>query len=331
MTPAPETPMLAITYLAPSRLWFLLGVAALAAVYLVLQSRRRTYAVRFTNLDLLQSVAPRSPGWRRHLPAVVLLLALSALVVALARPAREEKVPRERATVILAIDTSLSMMAEDVPPDRLTAAQSAARTFLEILPPKINVGLVSFNGVATIEVPPTTDRARVVDAIDRLELEERTAIGEGIFASLQAVEQAPRAAGDDPDEPVPARIVLMSDGKTTYGRPDTAGANAAREADVPVNTIAFGTDQGYIVLPGEVERIPVDVDREALEAIADATDGKAYTAATEGELREVYRNIGSSVGFSIEFREIGLWFVGVGLALLFASSALSLLWFSRLP
>lgn len=323
--------MLALTYLAPSRLWLLLGVAALAAVYLVLQSRRRTYAVRFTNLDLLQSVAPRSPGWRRHLPAIILLLALSALVVALARPAREEKVPRERATVILAIDTSLSMMAEDVRPDRLTAAQSAARTFLDILPPKINVGLVSFNGVATIEVPPTTDRARVLDAIDRLELEERTAIGEGIFASLQAIRQAPRAVGDDPDEPVPARIVLMSDGKTTYGRPDTAGANAAREADVPVNTIAFGTDHGVIFLPGEAQPIPVDVDREALEAIADATDGRAYTAATEAELREVYRNIGSSVGFSIEFREVGLWFIGVALALMFASSALSLLWFSRLP
>lgn len=323
--------MFAITYLAPSRFWLLLGVAALAAAYIVLQSRRRTYAVRFTNLDLLQSVAPRSPGWRRHVPAIVLLLALTSIVWALARPARVEKVPRERATVILAIDTSLSMMAEDVPPDRLTAAQNAARTFLDILPPKINVGLVSFNGVATIDVPPTTDRARVLDAIDRLKLDERTAIGEGIFASLKAIEQAPRAAGDDPDAPVPARIVLMSDGKTTYGRPDAAGANAALEAKVPVNTIAFGTDNGVIQLPGEVAPVPVDVDRAALEEIADQTKGKAYTAATEAELREVYRNIGSSVGFTEEFREIGLWFVGVALVLMFLSSTLSLVWFSRLP
>jgi Ca-activated chloride channel family protein len=323
--------LFAITYLAPSRLWLLLGVALLAAAYITLQTRRRTYAVRFTNLDLLQSIAPKSPGWRRHIPAIILLLALSSVVVALARPARVEKVPRERATVILAIDTSLSMMATDVRPDRLRAAQSAARTFLDSLPPKINVGLVSFNGVATVDVPPTTDRARVLDAIDRLELGERTAIGEGIFASLKAIELAPRAAGDDPNAAVPARIVLMSDGKTTYGRPDDVGAAKAKEEKVPVNTIAFGTDNGEIIIPGEVAPVPVDVDREALEKIADATGGKAYTAETQGQLREVYRNIGSSVGFTEEFREIGLWFVGVALGLMFLSSILSLAWFSRLP
>jgi Ca-activated chloride channel family protein len=253
------------------------------------------------------------------------------MVVALARPAREERVPRERATVILAIDTSLSMMAEDVPPDRLSAAKSAAKTFLTIIPPKINVGLVGFNGTGTILVPPTTDRARVTAAIDRLELDERTAIGEAIFTSLQAIRQAPVSEDDADNEEVPARIVLMSDGKTTVGRPDSVGANAAKEAGVPVNTIAFGTDNGVIVLPEEPIPVPVDVDREALERIADATDGKAFTAATEGELREVYRNIGSSVGFEIEFREIGLWFIGLAMVLLFLSSSLSLLWFSRLP
>lgn len=322
---------LALTYLSPGKLWLLALVAALGVVYVVLQTRRRTYAVRFTNLDLLQSVAPRSPGWRRHVPAIVVLLALSSMVVALARPAREERVPRERATVILAIDTSLSMMAEDVPPNRLAAAQAAAKTFLDDIPDKINVGLVGFNGSGTILVPPTTDRARVRTAIDGLELDERTAIGEAIFAALQAVKQAPPAEDDLDNEEVPASIVLMSDGKTTVGRPDSVGANAAQEAGVPVNTIAFGTDEGVIVLPSEPAPVPVDVDREALERIAEATDGKAFAAASEGELREVYRNIGSSVGFEIEFREIGLWFVGLGLALVFLSSTLSLLWFSRLP
>lgn len=322
---------LAITYLSPDKFWLLLAVAAIAVTYAVLQTRRRSYAVRFTNLELLQSIAPKSPGWRRHVPALLLLVALSSMVVALARPAREERVPRERATVILAIDTSLSMMAEDVAPNRLEAAQSAAKSFLTILPPKINVGLVSFAGSGTILVPPTTDRARVTSAIDRLELEERTAIGEAIFTSLQAIRQAPVSEDDADNEEVPARIVLMSDGKTTVGRPDSVGANAAREAGVPVNTIAFGTDNGVIVLPEEPIPVPVDVDREALERIADATDGKAFTAATEGELREVYRNIGSSVGFEIEFREIGLWFIGLAMVLLFLSSSLSLLWFSRLP
>lgn len=323
--------MLALTYLAPQRFWLLLGVAALAVAYVVLQTRRRAYAVRFTNLDLLQSVAPRSPGWRRHIPAIAMLMAISTLVVSVARPAREERVPRERATVIMAIDTSLSMMAEDVEPDRLTAAQAAAKQFLTILPPKINVGLVAFNGTGTILVPPTTDRAQVRTAIDRLELDERTAIGEAIFTSLQAIQQAPPAEGDEDNEEVPARIVLMSDGKTTVGRPDSVGAQAAREAGVPVNTIAFGTDHGVIVIPEEPAPVPVDVDHEALEAIADATDGKAFRAATEGELREVYRNIGSSIGYEIVFNEVSRWFVGLAMVLMFLGSTLSLLWFSRLP
>ncbi len=328
MTPATT---LALTYLAPSRFWLLLIVAGLAAAYIVLQRRRRSYAVRFTNLELLASVAPKSPGWRRHLPAIVVLVALGALVVSLARPAREEKVPRERATIILAIDTSLSMEATDVPPNRLVVAQNAARTLLDILPEKINVGLVSFNGEGTILVPPTTDRAQVRQAIDTLELDERTAIGEAIITSLDAIKLAPRAEGDLDNEEVPARIVLLSDGKTTVGRPDSVGSAAAKEAGVPVHTIALGTDHGVIYLPDEPVPVPVDVDREALRRIAEETGGKSYTAATEGELREVYRNIGSSVGFEIEFREVGLWFVGVGVALLFLSSTLSLLWFQRLP
>jgi Ca-activated chloride channel family protein len=323
--------MLALTFLATQRLWLFVLVIAMAVAYVVLQTRRRTYAVRFTNLDLLQSVAPRSPGWRRHIPALFLLAALSLLIVSLARPAREERVPRERATVIMAIDTSLSMMAEDVAPDRLTAAQAAAKTFLDILPPKINVGLVSFNGTGTILVPPTTDRAQVRRAIDGLELDERTAIGEAIFTSLQAIRQAPPAEGDEENEEVPARIVLMSDGKTTVGRPDSVGAQAAKDAGVPVNTIAFGTENGVIILPEEPAPVPVDVDHEALEAIADQTEGKAFRAATEGELREVYRNIGSSIGYEIEFQEVGRWFVGTGFIVLLLGSCLSLVWFSRLP
>lgn len=323
--------MLALTYLAPQRFWLLLGVAALAVAYVVLQTRRRAYAVRFTNLDLLQSVAPRSPGWRRHIPAIAMLMAISTLVVAVARPAREERVPRERATIIMAIDTSLSMMAEDVEPSRIVAAQAAATQFLTIIPPRINVGLVSFNGTGTILVPPTTDRARVRTAISTLELDERTAIGEAIFTSLQAIKQAPPAEGDEDNEEVPARIVLMSDGKTTVGRPDSVGAQAAREAGVPVDTIAFGTEHGVIVIPEEPAPVPVDVDHEALEAVADATDGRTYRAATEGELREVYRNIGSSIGYELVFNEVGRWFVGAGMVLLFLSSFLSLLWFSRLP
>lgn len=326
--------MIAITYLAPSRFWLFMVVIALAAGYVALQVRRKGYAVRFTNLDLLASVAPKQPGWRRHLPAAVLLVALSSMVVALARPAREEKVPRERATVVMAIDTSLSMMATDVAPNRLDAARRAAKTFLDIIPPKINVGLVSFNGSADIVVRPTTDRLAVKQGIDTLELAERTAIGESIITSLKAVKLAPKARDDT--QPVPARIVLMSDGETTVGRPDSVGIQAAKAAKVPVSTIAFGTDNGTITLPnpngsGELVTQEVDVNTRALERIANDTGGKAFTAATAGELKKVYENIGSSVGFVVEFREIGLWFVGLALLMLFMSSAMSLLWFSRLP
>ena len=327
--------MIAVSFLAPSRLWLFVIVFALAAAYVTMQVRRKGYAVKFTNLDLLRSVAPRQPGWRRHLPAVVMLIALCSMVLAVARPARQERVPRERATVILAIDTSLSMMATDVAPDRIRAAKTAADAFLKIIPPKINVGLVSFNGSATVNVPPTTDRLAVKNAIDNLELAERTAIGEAIFTSLDAVKLAPKA-DDGNKTPVPARIVLMSDGETTVGRADAIAAREAVRRKVPISTIAFGTDHGVITMAnpdGSGEQITqeVNVNTEALAAIARETGGKAFTAASEKQLREVYENIGSSVGYTLEFREIGLWFVGFALLMMFISSTMSLLWFSRLP
>lgn len=317
-----------MSFLEPLRLWLLVGVAALAVLYAVLQLRRRTYAVRFTNVDLLRSVAPRRPGWRRHVAAGVYLLALVALVVGFARPTRDERVPRERATIIMAIDVSLSMEATDVPPSRLEAAQAAARQFLDLVPPKINIGLVTFSGVASVRVPPTTDREAVRRVIDTLELDERTAIGEAIFASLDAIAAVPP---DEEGTPPPARVVLMSDGTTTDGRPNEEGVAAARDAGVPVSTIAFGTDYGTIRVPEEPVPIPVPVDRPALAAIAQGTGGEFYAAATEAELTRVYEDIGSSVGFVTEQREISTWFVGGALGLLLVAGSLSLVWFSRLP
>ncbi|CAN5651852.1 VWA domain-containing protein [soil metagenome] len=315
-----------MSYLAPERLWLLLAVAALVVAYLVLQSRRGDYAVRFTNLALLDVVAPKRPGWRRHVPAVLFLAAVVSLVVAFARPARDEQVPRERATVILAIDTSLSMEAADVEPNRLAAAQDASRAFLDIVPETLNVGLVSFDGIARVRVQPTTDRQAVRLAVGRLELGESTAVGEAIYASLDAIESAPPSPTG---EPVPARIILMSDGETTVGRPDAQAVELAQERDVPVSTIAFGTDQGVVEIEGE--RVPVPVNGPALESIADATDGTFFRALSAGQLTEVYQDIGSSVGFVNEQREIGQWFVGAALLLAFATAGFSLAWFSRLP
>ena len=318
------------TFLSPGWLWLLLGVAALLIVYLVLQLRRRAYAMRFANLDLLGKLAPKRPGWRRHLAFAALLLALASLTTAMAKPTKDTKVPRDRATVMMAIDVSLSMRAEDVSPNRLEAAQAAAKEFVGLLPPRINLGLVTFSGTATVAVSPTTDRASVLRAIDNLELAERTAIGEAIFSCLDAVKtfQA-QLQGTDPSEGnAPARIVLMSDGSNTWGRSPEQAVGAAKQAAVPVSTIAFGTDTGYIDLEGQ--RVVVPVDHEKLKEIADGTGGSYYAAASAEQLSSVYRDLGSQIGYTTERREITTWFVGIGLLFAFGAAGLSLLWSNRL-
>lgn len=315
-----------MTYLAPSRLWLLVAVAAVAVAYVVLQWRgRHRYAVRFTNLALLGSVAPRRPGWRRHVPAALLLCSLVAMVGALARPAREEEVPRERATIMLAIDVSISMDATDIAPSRLEAAKAAAVAFTSDLPEPVNLGLVSFAGTATVRVAPTTDRSQVTRAIDRLDLAEATAIGDAVMASLDAIESMPLAG----DEPLPATIVVMSDGETTAGTPNAVAARAAVEAGVPVNTIGFGTDEGTITYEGATVTVPVN--QEDLSDLAAATGGQSFAAVTGEELRSVYADIGSSIGFERERREVAAWFQGAALGLALVGAVASLAWFSRLP
>ena len=319
-----------MSFLDPAKLIALVVVAVLAAAYVVQQRRREQYAVRFTNLALLDQVAPRRPGWRRHAAAAGLLVTLASLVLAFARPTHEENVPRERATIVLAVDVSLSMEADDVRPTRLEALQSAAQQFLDSVPPSINVGLVSFAGAARVAVTPTTDRELVRGAIQRLKLAEGTAIGEAIFTSLDAIDamdqQTP--AGEDP---VPAAIVLMSDGATRLGRPNDLAAEAAKKAGVPVSTIAFGTDHGTIVDPQSGSLVPVPVDKAALRDIADSTGGSFFAATTEGELSSVYKDIGSSIGYEKVDKEITTWFVGAALLGLVATASMSLAWFSRLP
>ncbi len=315
------------SFLAPVRLWLLVAVGALAVVYVVTQLRRRRYALRFTNLELLDKVAPARPGWRRHLPAAGFLLALAALVVAFARPSQDTSVPKEQATVIMAIDTSLSMQADDVRPSRLDGAKEAAVGFVEDLPDNLNLGLVSFNGVATIRVQPTINHDAAIAAIESLELGPATAIGEAIFAALDAIESIAEEEGEGP----PARIVLMSDGETTVGRADQDAIEAAQQAGIPVSTIAFGTDEGIIVIPEEEFPIAVPVNREKLQAIADGTGGQFFTASSTGELAEVYQDIGSQISFETIKDEIAPSYMGLALVLLALSAVMSLAWFSRLP
>src|SRR5215211_8091386 len=198
-----------MTFQSPLWLLALLVVVGLVAVYVLLQLRRTAYAARFTNVALLGTIVPKRPGWRRHLAFGVVALGLATLVVSLAVPSTEVQVPRERATVVMAVDVSLSMQATDVEPDRFQAMQTAAKEFIDVLPERINLRLVSFAGTATTLVPPTTDRAQVRSAIDNLDLAESTAIGEAISTSLTAIEnfQSTVEAGDA--EPPPARIVLL--------------------------------------------------------------------------------------------------------------------------
>jgi Ca-activated chloride channel family protein len=320
-----------VTFLAAQRFWLLIPVVLLAALYVLSELRRRDYAMRFTDVSLLASVAPRRPQWfRRQVPAVLLILALTSLVVSLARPAHASKVPRERATVMLAIDVSNSMAATDVSPTRLVAAKEGAQAFIDQLPARINLGLVSFSGVATVQVEPTRDRQAVRQAINGLELGPSTAIGEGVFACLQAIKDS-SARLRDAQGPPPARIVLISDGSTKTGRSNDEAARAAKAAKVPVDTIAYGTQDGTVVLPGQPIPIPVPVNEAALRQLADSTGGSYHRATSGDELRGVYKGLGSSIGFTTIHKEIDGWFTGIGLALGLVSAALGLWWRARLP
>jgi Ca-activated chloride channel family protein len=323
--------------------WWLLGllvVAGLAVGYAVLLRRRRRDVVRFTNLELLDRVAPHRPGWYRHLPAAALIAALAVLTVALAGPMAEAKVPRNRATVVLVIDVSLSMQATDVEPSRLAAAQAAAKAFADQLTPGINLGLVSFAGTAAVLVSPTVDREPVKRAVDGLKLSESTATGEAIFAALQSVETFSQSvAGTTEEGPPPARIVLMSDGKQTVPggvtpeeeqRGSFTAARAAAAAGIPVSTISFGTEYGSIEInPGE--RTPVAVDDASMQRIAELSGGQFFTAASEEELRQVYAELGEQIGY--ETRRVDTsrpWLAG-GTLLLVVGVGTGLAFGRRLP
>jgi len=310
-----------MTFAAPARLGLLLVVAGLAVSYVVAQRRRPRYAVRFTNLELLDVIAPDRPGFRRHLPAVALLASTIAMVLGLARPAWPVRVTRPAGAVVVAVDVSPSMMATDVRPDRLAAAQEAVAHFADLLPHRIHLGLVSFAGTAIVVVPPTSDHELVRRALGQLTFRSETSLGEAIHASLDAL------ASDD--KGTAAGIVILSDGASTTGRPDGAAAQRARSAGVPVSTIAFGTPGGTVVLGGETLSVPPD--KAALRSIAKTTGGRFFEAASASELTQVYRTIGRSVVTVDERKDLTAWFLGAALALTLIASTLALTWFARLP
>lgn len=315
-----------MTFLTPLWLLALLPVAGLALAYVLAQRRRQRYAVRFASLPMLERVVPRRPGWRRHVPAALVLLALASMGLAAARPELSLRVPYDRATVLVAIDVSGSMAATDVAPNRLEAAKTAAGAFVEELPDSMNVGIVTFAGTAATVAPPSTDHDEVRDRIDALTLGGGgTAIGEAVFSSLSEMR---RFATEAADEPAPTRLVLLSDGANSSGRSPEQAAAAALAAELPVSTIAYGTPDGTIENGGRQLRVPVD--HEALRDLAEGTGGTAYTAESSAELRGVYSDINSSIGWRTEEREVTAYLAALGLLLALGAGALSLRWFSRL-
>ncbi len=316
-----------MTWLSPERLWLLAAVAALAVAYVLAQRRRSRYAVRFTNLKLLDRVAPKRPAWRRHVPAGLFLGMLALLIVGFAQPQAEVRVPRERATVLVAVDVSRSMLADDVAPDRLTAARDAARVFVGDLPGKFNVGLVGFAGTASVFVPPGTDRAQLDGGIGRLADGASgpggTAIGDAIATALDQIRSVDAAAEQDVP---PARVVVLSDGANTAGQNPAEAAGLASELGVPVDAISFGTTAG--VIEGAQ---PVPVDGETLRSVAQATGGNFFEAGSAAELRNAYADIGSSVGYETERQDVSARFIGIGLVFAALAALASMFWFARLP
>ncbi|MCU1503643.1 MAG: hypothetical protein JWM12_2997 [Ilumatobacteraceae bacterium] len=326
-----------MTFLRPAVLWLLLAVAALVAVYLVMQRRRRHYAVRFTNLDLLGSVAPKRPGWRRHVPAAVVAVAMIVSVFGLARPVHDVAVTKKTAIVMVVVDVSASMAATDVAPTRLQAAIASASSFVDSLPSGFEIGLVSFSSTANVLVNPTSDHASVVAAIKALQLGKGTAAGDAIEAALQAIHAAQAAAGsnvqgaaDRPAAATPdlsATIVLLSDGGTTVGEDPAVAAQDAAAANVPVSTITYGTDSGTVVIQGQT--VPVPPDSNAMQQIAQLSGGQAFDAANTSELDSVYRSISGKVGHTTEQRDLVVWFLAIALILMTIACLGALIWTGR--
>jgi Ca-activated chloride channel family protein len=301
-------------------------VPVLAALYVLGQRRRRRYAVRFTNLALLAEVAPKGPGRRRHIPPLLFGLGLAALLFSLARPTAVIAVPRDQTAVMLVMDVSGSMAADDLDPNRMEAAKSAARAFVNALPRGVQVGLVSFNNTARLSTPLTPEREEVEQAIDGLRADGGTAIGDGLNLALDELAQRPR---DAQGNAAPARIVLLSDGASTAGVPPSQAAARAAEERVPVQTVGIGDRNATPVVGGQ--RQPVPLDETTLQEIARQTGGDYYYAAGASELEEIYSNLGSQVRWVEERTEVTALASALGSVLLIAAGLLGLRWFGHVP
>lgn len=311
-----------------------------AALYIDRDRRRVASQAAFGNPELLPNVVDRQPGRLRYLPPLIMLVALAFMIVGVARPHATVDVPREEATIVLAMDTSRSMKADDVEPTRLDAARAAAKTFLDEVPEKFRVGVVSFATRAAVGVAPTEDRELVSTALDTLTPGEGTAIGDAIALSLQVGQ--PATAAEEPqaeDEAAPAEdtppraIVMISDGARDGGEVDPAeAAKKAKESDVPVYTVLVGTPDGTVEeqLTGGFRRIiRVPPNAETLEQVATTSGGEFFEALDADSLSTVYENLGSRLGTREEDREITDLFAAIAAALVLVGATVSFLLFKR--
>ena len=321
-------------FTAPWWLLLLVLVAVLVVAYVWALRRRRQDALRFSNLPVLERVLSTRQGWWKHVAPALLGVSLILLTVALSGPTAEQRIPRNRATVMLTVDVSLSMMAKDVEPTRLEAAKVAAKEFADKLTPGINLGLVSFAGTATVMTMPTTDRNAVKQAIDNLTLSEATATGDGINASMSAIDSFGKMVGGPGGAP-PARIVLMADGGQTIPRDLDAPRGAytkageAKKARIPITTISFGTEHGTIDIEGQPQ--PVDVDDEAMQEIASLSGGEFHKAASAEQLRRVYATLGEQIVYEIKHTDASKPWLVLGTLTAIVAAVLALLFGRRLP
>jgi Ca-activated chloride channel family protein len=346
-----------MTFLWPDMLWLLIAVPALVAVYIFLLRRKKKAALRYASLSMVKEAMGASQRFRRHLPPILFLLALATMIVAVARPAAIVTLPTQRQTIILAMDVSGSMRAKDVEPNRLAAAQAAAKTFVADLPRDVRVGVVSFAGTAAVVQPPTQNREDIVAAIDRFQLQRGTAIGSGIIVSLATIfpdagidvsesiyeRNARRALPLDPERkpekkeftPVPpgsyasAAIILLTDGQRNTGPDSLEAAKMAADRGVRVFTVGVGTKNGEVI-GFEGWSFRARLDEETLKSIADLTRGEYFYAGTAMDLKKVYRGLNARLVFEKQQTEITALFSAMGAALSLLSALLSLLWFNRI-
>ena len=313
---------------------FLLVVLGLAALYVLMQLARQRRMLRFANMELLESVAPNRPAKWRHVPAILLVVSLVLFTIAMAGPTNDVRIPRNRAVVMLVIDVSQSMRASDVAPNRMAAAQEAAKQFAGELTPGINLGLIAYAGTATVLVSPTTNREATKNALDKLQFADRTATGEGIFTALQAIATVGAVIGGG-DTPPPARIVLFSDGKETMPtNPDNpkgafTAARTAKDQGVPISTISFGTPYGFVEINDQ--RQPVPVDDETLKKVAQLSGGNAYNAASLEELKGVYASLQQQIGYETIKGDASVGWLRLGAFVLALAGLAALLINRRLP